>query len=198
MKNISTILSLIAIVLVGVLFYLHFTHKEELKKVSVEAEKNAHSNFKIAYFDIDSLQTHYNYYKDALSQMKEREGQVNAELQDLKTRYQRRIVELQQKGPSMSQSEGESAQREVNEMDQNYRQRESSLQDKLHNQQMELMKDLRKQIEDYLKIYNKQKDYAFILSYEPGFLLYYKDSAYDITPDLIKGLNEQYKNNKKK
>lgn len=197
MKNISTILSIIAIVLVGILFYLHFSHQEALKNVKVEAEKNAHSNFRIAYFDIDSLQTHYDYYKDALSQMKQREGAVNSELQDLKTRYQRRIMELQQKGPTMSQTEGEAAQREVNEMDQNYRQRESSLQDKLHNQQMELMKDLRKQIEDYLKEYNKGKDYAFILSYEPGFLMYYKDSAYNITPDLIKGLNDQYKNKKK-
>lgn len=197
MKNTSTILSIIAIVLVGILFYLHFTHKEALNNVKVEAEKNANANFRIAYFDIDSLQTHYDYYKDALSQMKQREGAVNAELQELKTRYQRRIMELQQKGPSMSQTEGEAAQREVNEMDQNYRQRESSLQDKLHNQQLELMKDLRKQIEDYLKEYNKGKDYAFILSYEPGFLMYYKDSAYNITPDLIRGLNDQYKNKKK-
>src|SRR5688500_7451083 len=64
MKNISTVLSILALVLIGVLFYLHFTHREKLNKVSVTAEKNATSNFAIAYFDIDSLQEHYEYFKD--------------------------------------------------------------------------------------------------------------------------------------
>ena len=31
-----------------------------------------------------------------------------------------------------------------------------------------------------------------IISYEPG-LFYYKDTAYNITEDLVKGLNEKYK-----
>ena len=55
------------------------------------------------------------------------------------------------------------------------------------------MTDLRKKVEDYLKEYNKEKGYAFILSYEPGFMLYYKDTLYDVTSDVIAGLNEKYK-----
>jgi outer membrane protein len=60
------------------------------------------------------------------------------------------------------------------------------------------MTDVRNKIEDYLKEYNKQKGYAFILSYEPGFMLYYKDSIYDITNDIITGLNAEYEKNKTK
>jgi outer membrane protein len=63
--------------------------------------------------------------------------------------------------------------------------------------QVEHMTELRKQVEEYLKDYNKSKKYAYILSYEPGFIIYYKDSAYNITGDLITGLNEQYKSKKK-
>src|SRR5215831_19655946 len=61
MNRLSTFLVAVAFLLIGLLFYLHFTHVEELKKVSVVAEKNAHTTFKIAYFDPDSLQVHYDY-----------------------------------------------------------------------------------------------------------------------------------------
>lgn len=201
MRNISTILSIIALALTGVLFYLHFSHTEKLKQVSVAANKNGHNDFRIAYFDIDSLQSSYTFYKDALEEMKGRESAANTELQDLKAKYQRRIQQLQEKmqekGPNISQAEGEAAQQEVTRMDQDYRKREAQLQENLQNQQMDMTKLMRKEIEDYLAQYNKQKGYAYIFSYEPGFIMYYKDSLYDVTADLIQGLNDQYKTKKK-
>lgn len=197
MKNISTILSIVALGLIGVLFYLFVTHTEEIKRVSVAAERNAHTNFRIAYFDIDSLQAHYEYYKDALDQVKEKENAMNAQLESLKNKYQHRIMELQKKGPNMTQSEGEAAQQEFSKMQQTYEDRKNALADELQNHQMDLMKDLRKKIEDYLADYNKDKHYAYILSYQPGFIVYYKDTAYNITDDLIAGLNKAYKGEKK-
>lgn len=198
MRNISTILSIVALALTGVLFYLHFSQKGIAKDVSVAANKDGHHDFKIAYFDIDSLQSSYTFYKDALEEMKGKESAANAELQDIKAKFQRRIQQLQEKGPSMSQAEGEAAQREVAKMEQDYRKREAQLQDNLQNQQMDMTKLMRKQIEDYLAEFNKQKGYAYIFSYEPGFIMYYKDSAYDVTGDLVQGLNEKYKSKKKK
>ena len=57
------------------------------------------------------------------------------------------------------------------------------------------MQEVRTKIENYLKEYNKAKGYSFIISYEPG-LVYYKDSIYNITGDVVKGLNEMYKKKK--
>ena len=73
-----------------------------------------------------------------------------------------------------------------------------SMEQDLKKHQVDLMTDVRNKIENYLKDYNKEKGYAFILSYEPGFMLYYRDSVYDITNDVIVGLNEQYKKEKSK
>jgi outer membrane protein len=56
---------------------------------------------------------------------------------------------------------------------------------------MRKMRDVKSRIEDYLKEYNAQKGYSYIVAYEPG-LFYYKDTAYNITPDIIKGLNQRY------
>ena len=57
------------------------------------------------------------------------------------------------------------------------------------------MKDVKTSIEDFLREYNKTRNFSYIIAYEQG-LFYYKDSAFNITDDVIKGLNEFYKNKK--
>ncbi|HEX6426909.1 MAG TPA: OmpH family outer membrane protein [Niastella sp.] len=197
MKNISTILSILALVLIGVLFYLHFSTGDKQKKVSVPTDKNATSSFAIAYFDIDSLQEHYTYFKDVSGDIKKKESSMNAELNDLTNKYQRTIKKWQEKGNNITQAEGEAAQREVGLLQQQYQQRKGELEQEMQKLQVDRMSELRKQVEEFLKEYNKDKKYSYILSYEPGFIIYYKDSAYNITGDLISGLNTQYKEKKK-
>lgn len=197
MKNISTILSILALVLIGCLFYLHFSRGEKPNKTSVTTEKNPASNFAIAYFDIDSLQEHYDYFKDVSGDIKKKESSMNAELNDLTNKYQRTIRKWQEKGNNITQSEGEAAQREVGLLQQQYQQRKGELEQEMQKLQVDRMTELRKQVEEFLKDYNKSKKYSYILSYEPGFIIYYRDSAYNITHDLISGLNAQYKDKKK-
>jgi outer membrane protein len=196
MRNISTILSVLCLVLIGVLFYLHFNGNKELKKVSVEAGKTAHNNFRIGYFDIDSLQNHYEYFKDVLEQMKKKEASMNAELNQMSGQYQRRIqqlqAEMQAKGNAVTQADELKAQNELATLQRNLGDRKAALEQDMQKAQVENMATLRKTVEDFLKEYNKDKGYAFILSYEPGLLMYYKDTMYDVTRDLIKGLNAQY------
>jgi outer membrane protein len=197
MKNISTVLSVLALVLTGILFYLHFSSKKVTTVQSVKTEAAVSKDFSIAYFDIDSLQEHYDYYKDALADMKKREASMNGELQGLKNKFQQRYQHFQDNARTMTQVDGENAQRELARMEQAYRSKEAELQDNLRNQQMEMTKKMRKEIESYLADYNKDKGYSYIFSYEPGFIMYYKDSMYNITPDVIKGLNDLYKDKKK-
>jgi outer membrane protein len=122
---------------------------------------------------------------------------MNSELNEMTAKYQKKIREWQEKGNNMSQSEGEAAQREYGMMQQRYQERKTELEQSLQKQQVDGMQELRKQVEAYLKDYNQNRQYAYILSYEPGFIIYYKDSAYNITKDLITGLNAQYKDKDK-
>jgi outer membrane protein len=197
MKNISTILSVLALVLIGVLFYFQFAKGEKKNNAAVTAEKNGPSSFSVAYFDIDSLQEHYEYFKDVSGDIKKKESAMNAELSDLNARNQRTIRKWQEKGNNITQAEYEAAQREVGIQQQQFNQRKGELEQEMQKLQVEHMTELRKQVEEYLKEYNKSKKFAYILSYEPGFIIYYKDSAYNITGDLISGLNAQYKDKKK-
>jgi len=53
-------------------------------------------------------------------------------------------------------------------------------------------------IQQFLKDYCKDKGYAYVLgTKEYDDFLYYKDTIRNITSDLIKGLNDKYKSEKK-
>ncbi|HEX3025194.1 MAG TPA: OmpH family outer membrane protein, partial [Chitinophagaceae bacterium] len=65
----------------------------------------------------------------------------------------------------------------------------------MQDETVKKLQDVKKKIEDYLKEYNKGKGYSYIFASSPD-LIYYKDTVYNITNDLLKGLNEMYKKKK--
>ncbi|MEJ7739909.1 MAG: OmpH family outer membrane protein [Chitinophagaceae bacterium] len=194
MKQLSIALNILLLILVGILFYLHFDLKNKMA-ANKKAPAAAQPNTRIGYFEMDSLQANYSYFKDALEQLKEKEKAMNAELSGLEKTYQKKVNEWQQKGPSMSQSEADAAQRENAQMQQNYQVRKQSLEESFAKQSMEFKKDIKKKIENFIKVYNKDQTYSYILSYEPDFI-FYRDTSANITSDLVGGLNATYKKKK--
>jgi len=199
MKYISTILSVVSIIACAVLFYLYCTHTEELKKqvVSAKTGSDDSTHFRVAYFDIDSLQKNLKHFKEAEDQLKAKENAIKNQLTEMNSRNQRRLRELQEKAPTMTQAEGEAAQRELAQLTQQFQQKEMELDQELKRLQMDLMTDLQKSVEEYLKKYNQSKGFAYIVSYRQGEFIYYKDSTFDITNDLVTGLNKEYAPKKK-
>ena len=193
MKQTSTILSVLSLIVSAVVAFLYFSDKQPVKVAGpAVTTTSAAKEFKIAYFDIDSLETNYEYFKDQLAIFKKKEESMNNELANLERSYQKKISEWQQKGASMSQSESEAVQREYAQMQQTYQGRKQTLEQNLAEQSMNSKKEIKDKIETFLKTYNKGGEYAFIFSYVPE-MMFYRDTVYNITTDMIKGLNEGYK-----
>lgn len=198
MKNFSLIFNVILLVLVAYLFYLHFSTSSGTIEKSSHAGKDSstHHGNKIAYLDLDSLQNNYEYYKKIKLEFDRKQAASNEEITNMQKRYQNRAMQLQQKGPTMNQQEQESAMKEINQMQQELQAKKQSLDNELFNYNSKMKEDILTRIQNYLKLYNIDGRYDYILSYEPGFM-FYKDSALNITRDVIKGLNEQYMQTKK-
>jgi outer membrane protein len=195
MRNIVMVPGLLALLLTGVLFYVVY-HKSQPTADPVSNTKGnqlSGSNFRMAYFDTDSLEAHYQYFKDVLEQVKGKENEMNAELNSMEKGYQKKIIEWQKNAKTMTQTENEQAQQEYTQMQQNYQTRKQSLQESLLKHNEDLKADIRKKIEDYLKEYNKEKGFNYIISYETNSFIYIRDTAYNITEDLVAGLNAAYK-----
>jgi len=199
MKYLPTILSVTALALVGVLFYLFSHHTEQLKTISANEQRKATpNNFKIAYFDMDSLEAHYDYFKDAQAELKAKENDMNMNLARVSQNYQKKVDAWRQKGNSMTQAEAEQAQQDYARDQQAFQNQKQGLEQELYKKSEEFKNNIRKKVEAYLKDLNKDKTYSMIFAYDPGSFIYYKDTIYNITSNLLDGLNASYAADKKK
>jgi len=195
MKNVNTVLNIVSLAAIAALFFLFFKSGDPGNAVTHTKKDTSGVNnaTSIAYFEMDTVERHYNYIKDVQEQLKGRQQAITNELNSTKKSYMTRIQQLQSKAATMSQQEGESAQAEINQMQSELQQKEARLSQELQEQQFKLMQDINKKIEEFLQTFNKNKRYTYILSHSPGDFIYYKDSSNNITDEVIKGLNEEYK-----
>lgn len=195
MKQTSLILNLVLLVAVGVLFYLQFSNnKAPQTRVasSNKADVVPSGDCKIAYFDMDSINNSFSLIKQVKAELSREEEKINSELTRLQKTYNDRITHYQGQSQTMSQVESEKANRDILQLQDKIRSTKQDMEQRYQNLYMRKMQDVKSKVEDYLKEYNKDKGYAYILAYEPGFI-FYRDTALNITSDLVKGLNEKYK-----
>jgi outer membrane protein len=199
MKNFNSVITGILALAIAILFFLHFKSGKSSPATARLSDKDSLSiptAGRIAYFEMDSIESQYQYIKEVQAQLKSKEQSMAGELQGMRNSYLGRIQQLQQKAPGMSQQEGEAAQAEIDQMQRNMQQKEATLTQSLQEQQFKLMQAINKKIEEYLTDYNKDKGFSYIISRQAGDFIYFKDTTFNITADVVKGLNEQYKKEK--
>ncbi len=195
MKNFTLGLNIVLAVAVAVLFYLHFSSSSTGTVATGSTKSVPNGSFRIAYFETDSIQSQFEYFKEIAGEL-EAKSQSNAKvLGDMKSTFSGKYQELQKVASALSQSELANKQQELMQMEKAFQGKEKMMSDEMQDEQFRKMQDVKKKIEDYLKEYNKDKGYAYILS-SSADLMYLKDSAYNITQDVVKGLNALYKKKK--
>lgn len=152
----------------------------------------------MGYFEMDSIAANFDMVKELKAEMTKREDAINAELDGLTKTLQQKLSYYQQQASSgaLTQDQGDAASREMRTLEDNLKSRKQSLESEYSDFVLRRQNEIKSRIEDFLKEYNKSSQFSYIVSYEPG-LFYYKDSAFNITQDVIQGLNSQYKTLKK-
>lgn len=200
MKNTPTILSALALLGVIALFALHFSDKPttgaaRTAPARTAASSNNAAGSRIAYIDIDTLEANYEYFKAKKEDFTRRQANLEAELERSARALQTEANALQQKAQagSLSQSEGEAAQKRLMGMQQNLEQRRQSMAAQLMKEQDAFNTDLQKRLDAWLEEYNANKTYDYVLSYSKSGSILYADKGLDITKDAIDGMNERAK-----
>ena len=192
MKNAAFILNAILFVLVGILFYLHFSKKTKVASPVVESSgknENSKTNFRIAYFEPDSLTNSFTMVKEVKNELSKEEDKIRTENARLQKLYNDRYNQYQSQ--QMSQVQSEAASKDLMELQNKIRSQQQDMEQKYQDLYVRKMQDVKNKIEDFLKEYNKSKGYSYIFSNEAGFM-YYKDTIFNITKEILQGLNEQY------
>ena len=202
MKNGLLILNVILAIAVAYLLYSHFSSKKSsssMAKEKIAVKDSLYDNppFSIAYFEMDSIEANFNMVKDVKAELSKKEESINLELDKMDKDYRDKVNNYQQKArtQSLTQVQSEMATQDLMNAQEEIKNHKQSLDQDYNDFMVRRMKDVKNKIEEFLKEYNKTKNYSYIVSYEQG-LFYYKDTIYNITSDVVKGLNAMYASKK--
>ncbi len=158
--------------------------------VAPAATTTTAGSFRIAYVDLDSLEAHFDYFIQRKKELEKKQEAMDNELKANATALQNEAAQYQQKANTMSQSEVESIQRALYGKQQELEQKRQSMSQQYAAQESQFNDELQKKLDTFLKTYNADKRYSYIFSYRAGASnILYHDESYDITADVIKGMN---------
>ena len=148
---------------------------------------------KLAYVDLDSLQEKYLLYKEKMIEFERKKESADRDLNNAFQRIENERIAFAKRGESITQAEYENFQRSYQGKMQNLEEQKRSMENDISIEGAKTMEDLRSRIDKFLTEYNKTKKYSYIFSYSGAInFLFYKDSAYNITEEVVAGLNAEY------
>lgn len=154
---------------------------------------------KIAYVEVDSLMSQYNFAKDYSVTLQRKSTNARNTLTQKGNQLQAAVDNFQKKlnnNGFTSREQAESQQAAIQRQQRDLQALQARLEGELANETQQFNEALRDSLNNFLVQYNKAKKYDIILS-RAGDNILYANKKYDITQDVINGLNKRYKGEKK-
>ena len=168
----------------------------------VDEKTQAHAtqsgSVKIAYVEVDSIMSQYKFCKEYSLILQKKSQNIENTLAAKQNSLQAAAAKFQQdvQNNKYTQQQAEAVQANLQKQGADLQALQQRLGAEFQNETNTFNKALRDSIQHYLAAYNKDKKYGLILS-KAGDNILYADKAYDITNEVIAGLNKAYKPAKK-
>jgi outer membrane protein len=172
-----------------------FTSCNQSPKAEDEAPKSqAPSNLKIAYVEVDSLMTQYEYCKEYSLILEKKSQNIQSTLQQKGQALQAAATNFQQKlqQNAYTREQAEQIQMGLQKQNADLEALQQRLSAEFQEETAKFNEALHDSLQHFITKYNKDKKYTMILS-KSGDNILYADKSADITSDIIAGLNKAYK-----
>ena len=184
MKKILFTISVAAMLGLGMTSCNNQPQKNDTQKEAKGTIADSNADLKIAYVEVDTIMSKYQYWKDVMKLMQGKQANIQKTLQGKQQSLQQAAANFQQGIQSNKYSQAQAQQIQAN------------LQQRLGSEyQKEVEKyntALSDSIHHFLAEYNKDKKFSLILA-KQGDNILYASNALDITDQVVAGLNKRYK-----
>lgn len=204
MKNVSLIISIVALAVATVFGVLYLTDGGKKAEAATEEASSdaAASKGDIVYFDLDRILMEYDMANDLRSVVETKAQNIEAEVTRRGKKLENEVKSFQEKLNKglMTRSVAEVQQQKLMQQEQEFNNYAAQKQQEIQEEQVVMMNQLGDAIKTFIDKYNAEKQYAMILTNSGGAPVITADAALDITDDILAGLNDEYiksKNTKK-
>lgn len=149
---------------------------------------------KLAYVEVDSIMTQYTFCKEYSKILEQKGNNIQKTLATKQQQLQAAAANFQQKiqQNAYTREQAESVQAGLQKQNNDLQALNQRLSNEFQTETEQFNKALHDSIQNYLALYNKDKKYGMIFA-KQGDNVLYADKAYDITNEVVAGLNKAYK-----
>ena len=160
--------------------------------------KAAPNSMKIAYVEVDSIMSQYKFCKDYSLILQKKGQNIQSTLASKQQALQAAAANFQQKVQqnAYTRDQAEAIQAGLQKQSADLQGLNQRLSNEFQVETEKYNAALRDSLRHFLNEYNKDKKYSIILA-KSGDNILYADPAYNITDDVVKGMNQAYKGMKK-
>jgi len=220
MKNsLQLAINAILLIAVAVLFYLHFaskptaapakkapvvvkttdstgTAKETAAATDDDTDVLAADTNKVAYIESGKLLDGYKGMQDARKAFEAKAKRWEAQNQTMVQGFQTAVQQYQKQGESMTAEQRAATEQKLGAQQQQVAMSQQKLQQQAQEEEAKMTQNVLGRLNKQVEKYGKANGYRLILIAAPSGTIAYGRKDLDITPQVLKYLNQEYTNKK--
>ena len=196
MNKIQSVVNLVLAAAVIALFVLHFTSRPAAAGDVEGAAVVQDGNLPLAYLNVDSLLLKYTFAQEAQETLMSKQEDARLKLNTKLRTLQKEMADFQQKYDNHAFLSAERAQSEYQRLQkkqQDLEELEAKLTQDIMLENQKLNIQLADSLKAYLEVFNADGRFHVILSNNAKDNVLMANEGYDITNQVIEGLNARYR-----
>jgi len=197
MKNTSLVLIVVLFIAVAGLYILHFSNsKSDVVGTTSANDGETATGLKVAFIKVDSLVVNYDFALEMHDNFTKQQAAYTKEYTEKRSKFESQAAAFQEKvqrGGFLTQESAIAERDRLMGEEQNIGKLDQELSSKLAQMQAENNKQLLDSVLNYVKIFNKDKNYNYIFNSSEVLV---GDESHNLTKEVLKGLNSRYSKNK--
>lgn len=179
----------------AIAFALASCNQASQQEAAASGESNPNTGMRIAYVQLDTLMSQYKLYKDYSEVLARKGTNIQNTLEQKQRTLEQHANAMQKKYESngfTTRDELERAQNNLQKEQMELQELAERLNGEFNAEQMRINEEARDSIQAFLKVYNQEKKYDYVMV-KAGDNLLIANPDYDITAEIVDGLNKRYK-----
>ena len=193
MNKIQILVNVILVAAVATLFALYFSNKSN-ESTPTETASQAEV-MPVAYLNVDSLLTNYVFAQEASEKLMKKQEDARLKMNTKLRTFQNEVADFQRKlenNAFLSRERAEKEQQRLAKKEQELQELEAKLTQDIMLENQKLNMQLADSLNTFLGIFNSDGRYHIILSNNAKDNVLMASEQYDITSEVIEGMNARY------
>ncbi len=196
MNKIQIVVDVVLVAAVVALFAIFFSNKPAKGTAEPAAVIASGEALPVAYLNVDSLLTNYTFAQDASERLMQKQEDARLKLNTKARSLQNEMADFQRKldnNAFLSRERAEKEQQRLIKKQQDLQDLEAKLTEDIMLENQTLNKQLADTLTQFLQTFNADGRYQIILSNTAKDNVLMAADQYDITDEVVAGLNKRYK-----